>query len=111
MVTGFLHWAYIGIINSTVLKYSFVYSCVIQFTNMITPESSVTQNFVDAMLSSVPTKIAGYLGVIYGIAIVVKKISEVWKFHQLDRYDVRNAKQLWEKGELENKRKRKDLGL
>ena len=104
-----IYLAYLWIIKSTVLKYSFIYSCTIQFFNMITPQTSGANDFIDLILSSMPTKIAGYLGVLYGIAVVVKKGSEVWKFHQLDRYEVKKAKQAWESGELDNDRKRKEL--
>lgn len=78
---------------------------------MITPQTSGTSDFVDTIISSVPTKVAGYLGILYGLAIVVKKGSEAWKAHQLHRYEVKKAKQLWQQGEMDTAKKKKDYNL
>lgn len=97
------------IIKSSLLKYSFFYSCSIQLANMIVPQNSATQDVVDTIISSVPTKVAGYLGIIYGVAVVLKKLSEVWKSYLLDQYLIKAAKQKWEQEELETLRKRKEI--
>lgn len=93
------------------MKYSFFYSCSVQFVSLITPQTSGTAHFVDTIISSVPTKVAGYLGILYGVAIVVKKGSEAWKAHLLHKYEVKKAKQQWQMGEMDNAKKKKDYDL
>ncbi len=61
------------------------------------------------MINAVPSKIVGYLGVVYGLAIVAKKISEAWKAHQLNKYDVKIAKENFEQKEIQTDKKRKEL--
>lgn len=109
MITTIITLLYSAIIKSSLLKYSFFYSCSIQLANMIVPQHSPTQEVVDTIISSVPTKVAGYLGIIYGVAVVLKKISEVWKSYLLDQYLIKAAKQKWEQEELETVKKRKEI--
>ena len=93
-----------SITKVSILKWAFGYSCVAQFFNLITQSGTESGDFVQNILSSIPSQIAGYLGVIYGVAIVVKKLSEVWKEHHLDRYEVKTAKENFHIKEIETKK-------
>jgi hypothetical protein len=97
-----------SITNIGLLKWAFGYSCVVQFVNLIAPSNTQTGDFVDNILSSIPSQVAGYLGVIYGVAIVVKKVSEVWKSHNLDKIEIKTARENFEQKELETDKKRKE---
>jgi hypothetical protein len=93
-----------SITKVSILKWAFGYSCVAQFANLITQSGTESGNFVDNILSSIPSQVAGYLGVIYGVAIVVKKVSEVWKQHHLDRYEIKMARENFHIKEIETKK-------
>ena len=97
-----------GITKITLLKYAFGYSCFMQFFSLLIPDNTQAGDLVHSLVSAIPSQIAGYLGVIYGIAIVIKKISEVWKFNQLDRFDVKNAREVFEQKEIETEIKRRN---
>jgi hypothetical protein len=93
-----------GITKISILKWAFGYSCVAQFFNLITQSGTEAGDFVNNILSSIPSQVAGYLGVIYGVAIVVKKVSEVWKQHHLDRYEIKMARENFHIKEIETKK-------
>jgi hypothetical protein len=97
-----------SITNMTVLKWAFGYSCAAQFVNLIIQNGTEAGDFVNNILSSIPSQVAGYLGVIYGVAIVVKKVSEVWKQHHLDRYEIKTAKENFHIKEVEVKKINKE---
>ena len=59
-----------------------------------------------SMIHSMPSKWASYLGIIYGVVIVLKKISETWKSHQINRNDVLLAKELYKQRKIETEQKR-----
>jgi hypothetical protein len=92
------------IINNLLLKVCFGYSSVIWFTSVLTPNDSGVSNFVDNMMNAVPSRIAGYLGVLYGLAIVFKKVSEVWKAVQIHKYDVKIIAETLKQKEIETKK-------
>ena len=97
-----------SITNMTVLKWAFGYSCAAQFANLIIQNGTEAGDFVNNILSSIPSQVAGYLGVIYGVAIVVKKVSEVWKQYHLDRYEIKTAKENFHIKEVEVKKINKE---
>ena len=96
------------ITKSTILKGCFGYSGAIWFFSLVSPKSSPVDGFFQEILNAVPSKIAGYLGIIYGLAIVSKKISEVWKSIQLDKYEVKMAKEKLNQKEIETDRQRNE---
>tara|TARA_R100000541_G_scaffold35140_1_gene43518 strand:- start:1267 stop:1587 length:321 start_codon:yes stop_codon:yes gene_type:complete len=96
------------ITNKVVLKWAFGYSCAAQFASLVTQSGTEAGTFVENILSSVPSQVAGYLGVIYGVAIVVKKVSEVWKEHHLDRYEIKTAKENFYMKEMETRHRRNE---
>lgn len=97
----------ISIITSNLLlKFSFGYSCFISLAGFLVPSNTQANDIVNDIVSAMPSRIAGYLGVIYGVAIVVKKVSEVWKSHHLDRFELKTAKEIFEQKELETEKLR-----
>ena len=96
------------ITNSTILKACFGYSGTIWLMSLISPQNSPMNGFIEQILNAVPSKIAGYLGIIYGLAIVSKKISEVWRSIQLDKYEVKMAKEKLSQIEIETDKQRNE---
>ncbi len=97
----------ISIITSNLIfKTAFGYCCTISLAGLITPVNTQANDIVNDIVSAMPSRIAGYLGVIYGVAIVVKKVSEVWKSHHLDRFELKTAREILEQKELETEKLR-----
>ncbi len=92
------------ITNSTLLKICFGYSSTLWFASVISPDSSPLSGFIEYMLNSMPSKVAGYLGIIFGAAMVWKKISEAWKSHKLNVYEVRMKRESWRQKKAETDR-------
>ena len=87
--------------NITILKWAFGYACISEFADLVTQSGTETGDFVDNILSTIPSKVTAYLGFAYGVAIVFKKLSSVWKAHHLDRYEVKTAKENFHIKEIE----------
>jgi ABC-type phosphate transport system permease subunit len=96
------------ITSNLMLKSAFVYSCAIQLFSFLTPSNTQANDFLNDILSAIPSQIAGYLGVVYGVAIVAKKVSEVWKSHHLDRVELKTAKEVLLQKIIETKKQREN---
>jgi hypothetical protein len=92
------------IINNLLLKSSFAFSLIISFISLIIPNDSGASDFIDSMLNAVPTIIAGYLGIIYGLAIVFKKLSQTFKSIKIDLLDIKIAAEMLKQKEIETKK-------
>lgn len=96
--------------KSSFLKLCFGYSTSLWFGSLLAPQNSEISGFIETILNAVPSKIAGYLGVLYGLAIVFKKVSEVWKAHHLNRYEIKMAKENFQQKEIETDKQRNENG-
>lgn len=67
------------------------------------------QDFITAILGSIPASISWVLGVIYGIVIIVVKISDGNKHIQLNKIEIKKAKEDLEQAEIKTDKDRKSL--
>ncbi len=81
------------IAKTTILKLTFIYTCLIELANVLTQNGTETGDFVDNILKTIPSQITVYLGTIYGLTIVFIKFSNAWKTHNMNRYEVKTAKE------------------
>ncbi len=94
--------------NSPVLKYLFGYSFGLSSLAII--EQQFTQaDYFQNLLNQVPSQIAVVLGVIYGIVVLLGRISKEWKQHMLNVQEVTKGKELIEQEELRTEKQRKEL--
>ena len=97
------------IVKSTVLKICFVYTVLVRVPYMFMPEGMGIDGFLSDILSSIPSRVAGYLGVVYGLVIIAKKLSEGWKSHRQNIYDVKTARENYLQKKIETQKKQKEL--
>ena len=55
-----------------------------------------------------PSKIAVILGVIYGIVVLLGRISKEWKQHRLNIQEINRGSELLEQEELRTEKQRKE---
>ncbi len=94
--------------NSTILKWFFGYSFSISSLAFIEQEFT-NQDFFTGMLNQIPSKIAMFLGIVYGIVIVLGRISKEWKQHNLNLQEIKKGNEILEQEELKTEKQRKDL--
>ena len=87
----------------------FWYTVIFRGLEIIVPEGNSIDTFLNNILSSIPSKVAGYLGIVYGLVVVFKKVSSAWKSHETNRYDVKMARENFKQKEIETQRKRREL--
>ncbi|GAA4272032.1 hypothetical protein U6A24_11025 [Aquimarina gracilis] len=98
--------AYIS--KSTILKYAFGYSFFVSSATIIEQEFT-NQDFFTRILHAIPSKIIVALGIVYGVVIVAKKISDAWKGHQINRLEVKQKREEVEQVEIDTEIKKKEL--
>ncbi len=94
--------------NSTLLKWLFGYSFTLSSLSFVEQEFT-NQDFFTGILNQMPSKLAMGLGIIYGVVIVLGKISKEWKQHKLNLQDVKKDRELLEQEELRTEKQRKEL--
>ncbi len=87
--------------NITLFKWAFGYACVAEFANVVTQNGTETGDFVDNILNTIPSQVTVYLGIVYGVTIILIKLSNAWKTHYLNRYEVKTAKENYHIKEIE----------
>ena len=103
------------ITKSTLLKWVFGYSFYLSSFALI-EQQFTNKDFFNDILNAVPSKFAVALGIIYGSVILLSKISNAWKEHQINKTEVsihkvkvKEAEELLEQQELNTDEKRKNL--
>ncbi|CAL2095862.1 protein of unknown function [Tenacibaculum sp. 190524A02b] len=80
------------ITNSTILKYAFGYSLTISSLAFI--EQELTQvDFFTTILNAIPSKTAMILGIVYGVVILLGRVSKEWKQHVLNIQEIKKGKE------------------
>ena len=92
----FAKWVYGGV---------FLFSTFHLFLKSIINETS----FFDELLKNVPAQILYVLGIIYGIAIVLSKLSNLWKRNELNKIAVKKAREHLEQEEITTEIHRKEI--
>ena len=94
--------------NSSILNYLFGYSFGVGSLAIIEGQLTHT-DFFQNLLNLLPSQMAVILGVVYGIVIVLGRISKEWKQHRLNVQEVTKGKELIEQEELRTKKQRQEL--
>ena len=97
-----------AIVNQSWLKYCFGYSFTIASASRLEQELT-NGNFFTNILESIPSQVVVVLGIIYGVALVGKQISNTWFSHQNNRLNYKQNKENLEQKEIETDLKRKEL--
>ena len=66
-------------------------------------------SFYNELLENIPAQIVYVLGIIYGISLVLGKLSDAWTKHQLNRLKVKQEREHLEQEEMTTEKQRKDL--
>ena len=88
-----------------------IYGIVFSFSTVsLLQESTITNSsFFEALLSNVPAQVIYVLGIIYGVAIVLSKLSDFWKRHKINMLSIKQEQEHLEQEEIETEKQRKDL--
>ncbi|CAL2077746.1 protein of unknown function [Tenacibaculum sp. 190524A02b] len=80
------------ITNSTLLKWIFGYSFTLSSLAFIEQEFTQTDFFLQIQ-NAIPSKIAMILGIVYGIVILLGRVSKEWKQHVLNIQEIKKGKE------------------
>lgn len=93
------------ITNSQILKWAFGYSFTI--SSLAFAEAEFTNSdFFNSILHAIPSKVAMVLGILYGVVVLLGKVSSEWKKHQLNILEVKKSKELVEQEEIRTEKQR-----
>ncbi len=97
------------ITNTTIAKC--VYAIVFGMSTFDIVQDSLTNqtSFIDELLKNVPAQVVYVLGIVYAIAFVLSKVSDLWKRHEINKIEVKKSKEHLEQEELTTEKQRKDL--
>lgn len=95
-----------------------MYAIVFSYSTLtVTQEAKATNSgFLETLLQNIPAQIVYVLGIVYGISLVLSKISDFWKKHNINKADVeisklkvKEAKENLERSEIETDLKRGNI--
>ncbi len=95
--------------NTTIGKW--IYGTVFSFSTIGLMQESVTTNtgFLETLLQNIPAQVIYILGIVYGISLVLGKLSDAWTKHRMNNLKVKQEKEHLEQEEIITERKRKSL--
>ena len=88
-----------------------VYTCAFLFsTFQVLLKSIVNEtSFFNELLKNVPAQILYVLGIIYGISIVLSKLSDLWKRNELNKITIKKEQERLEQEEITTEIHRKEI--
>jgi len=96
------------ITQSVLLKYAFGYSFSLAILSFF-EQNLGGGDFFTKILNAIPSRIVAVLGIIYGISLVAKQISDTWKNHQLNKLTVKKEIEHLEQEEITTEKQRQEL--
>ena len=66
-------------------------------------------SFFESLLKNIPAQIVYVLGIIYGISLVLGKLSDAWTKHQLNCLKIKQEEEHLEQKEISTEKQRKEL--
>lgn len=66
-------------------------------------------SFFEMLLKNIPAQIVYVLGIIYGISLVLGRLSDAWTKHQLNKLKIKKEEEHLEQQEISTEKQRKEL--
>ncbi len=83
--------------------------CFGWFGAMALFQNVLNQEIFDMLKNAMPSQVAMVLGFFYVLALVVKKMSDAWAHHQINKFRVKEEEQRHKQSEIYTDIKREEL--
>jgi ABC-type arginine transport system permease subunit len=97
------------ITNTTIGKWLYGLVFTVSTYDLVKQSTMNETSFFEELLKNVPAQVVYVLGIIYGIAIVLTKISDLWKRHELNKLQVKKEREHLEQEEINTEIQRKEI--
>jgi hypothetical protein len=76
---------------------------------MVIFQNTLDDNIVNIFLDSVPSQFGMWIGFIYLFVMLIRKISDTWKAHRTNFYEVKKAKESYKQSKIITQKKSNEL--